>query len=175
VIMATARLGNGDEASDLFHMVNPINRTRTAPGLERYKGEPYALAGDVYANSLHVGRAGWTWYTGAAGWMYRAGLEQILGVRRAGSVFAIDPCIPSGWPEYTVFWRIGSTSYEITVTNPERRCRGVREALLDGTAVSPGAVPVLDDGRSHLLKVVLGSPGPSANRPAETLERAISS
>jgi cyclic beta-1,2-glucan synthetase len=175
VIMAAARLGSGDETGELFHMVNPINRTRTAPGLERYKAEPYALAGDVYANSLHVGRAGWTWYTGAAGWMYRAGLEQILGFRRAGSVFEIDPCIPTGWGEYTLSWRLGSTSYEIVVTNPERRCRGVRAALLDGKAVDPHAVPVLQDGSSHSLRVVLGEPGsPSDNRPEETFEKAVS-
>jgi len=82
VVMASARLGNGDEAVELFHMLNPVNHTRTAAGVERYKAEPYVLAGDVYANPLHVGRAGWSWYTGSAGWMYQAGLDSILGLRR---------------------------------------------------------------------------------------------
>ncbi|HSD65789.1 MAG TPA: carbohydrate-binding protein, partial [Vicinamibacteria bacterium] len=78
-VMAMSRLGSGDEAVELFHMLNPVNHTRTAADVERYKAEPYVLAGDVFAHPAHAGRAGWTWYTGAAGWMYRAGLESILG------------------------------------------------------------------------------------------------
>ena len=92
--------GRGDEAVELFHMLNPMNHTRTAADVERYKGEPYVMAGDVCAHHAHVGRAGWTWYTGSAAWMYRAGLESILGLRRRGSTFEIDPCIPSSWPDY---------------------------------------------------------------------------
>ena len=156
VVMASARLGNGDEAVELFHMLNPVNRTRTGPALERYKGEPYVVAGDVYANSLHAGRAGWTWYTGAAGWMYRAGLESILGLRRRGSVFEIDPCIPSAWSNYTISWRIGATRFEILVSNPERRCRGIAEATLDGAPVNPRAIPISHDGGTHTVRVVLG-------------------
>jgi cyclic beta-1,2-glucan synthetase len=156
VVMASARLGNGDEAVELFHMLNPVNRTRTGPALERYKAEPYVVAGDVYANSLHAGRAGWTWYTGAAGWMYRAGLESILGLRRCGSVFEIDPCIPSAWNEYAISWRIGATRYEILVSNPERRCRGIAEATLDGARVNPHVIPIIDDGATHEVRVLLG-------------------
>ncbi len=99
VVMAMARLGSGDEAVELFHMLNPANHTRTPADVERYKTEPYVVAGDVYAHPAHAGRGGWTWYTGSAGWMYRAGLESILGLRRRGSTFEIDPCIPSSWPE----------------------------------------------------------------------------
>jgi cyclic beta-1,2-glucan synthetase len=156
VVMASARLGNGDEAAEFFHMLNPVNRTRTGPALERYKGEPYVVAGDVYANGLHAGRAGWTWYTGAAGWMYRAGLESILGLRRRGSVFEIDPCIPSAWSHYTISWRIGATRFEILVSNPERRCRGIAEATLDGAPVNPRAIPISHDGGTHTLRVVVG-------------------
>ena len=105
VVMASARLGNGEEAVEFFHMLNPINRTRTAPALEQYKGEPYVMAGDVYANRDHAGRAGWTWYTGSAGWMYRAGLESILGLRRRGAAFEIDPCVPSAWKAFAISWR----------------------------------------------------------------------
>ena len=82
--MALAELGNGDEAVELFHMLNPINHTRDAADVERYKVEPYVLAGDVYAHPQHMGRGGWTWYTGSAGWLYRAGLEIILGLTRRG-------------------------------------------------------------------------------------------
>ncbi|HSD33126.1 MAG TPA: glucoamylase family protein, partial [Gemmatimonadales bacterium] len=83
-VMAVARLGNGDEAVELFHLLNPINHTRSAADVERYKTEPYVMAGDVYAHPAHAGRGGWTWYTGSAGWMYRAGLESILGLKRHG-------------------------------------------------------------------------------------------
>jgi cyclic beta-1,2-glucan synthetase len=157
VVMAMARRGSGDEAVELFHMLNPINHTRTPAGVERYKGEPYVLAGDVYAHPTHAGRAGWTWYTGSAGWMYRAGLESILGLRRRGATFEMDPCIPSSWSGYSIAWRFGSTRYEIKVANPERRCRGVAEAELDGAAVDPGAIPLADDGRTHEVRLVLGA------------------
>ena len=155
-VMAMARLGYGDEAVELFHMLNPANHTRTAPDVERYKAEPYVLAGDVFAHPAHAGRAGWTWYTGSAGWMYRAGLESILGFRRRGATFEIDPCIPQAWPGYSIAWRFGETLYAIDVANPERRSRGVAEAVLDGTSVDPSAIPLSDDGGRHELKVVLG-------------------
>ena len=155
-LMAVARLGSGDEAMELFHMLNPINHSRTPADAERYRTEPYALAGDVYAHPAHPGRGGWTWYTGAAGWLYRAGLESLLGLRRQGATFAIDPCIPASWPEYSIDWRFGGTRYEITVRNPEHRCRGVAEAVLDGAPVDPAAVPLVDGGGTHVVRVTLG-------------------
>jgi cyclic beta-1,2-glucan synthetase len=155
-VMALARLGYGDEAVELFHMLNPANHTRTLAETERYKAEPYALAGDVFAHPSHAGRAGWTWYTGAAGWMYRAGLESILGLRRRGTTFAIDPCIPQAWPAYSLACRFGETKYAIEVENPQRRSRGIASAELDGMAVDPSAIPIVEDGRRHGLRVVLG-------------------
>ncbi len=157
VVMAMARLGAGDEAVELFHMLNPVNHTRTAADVGRYRAEPYVLAGDVYAHPAHAGRGGWTWYTGSAGWMYRAGLESILGLRRQGSTFEMDPCIPSSWPDYAIVWRFGRTRYEIAVSNPERRCRGIAEAELDGAPVDPHAIPLADDGGTHQVRVVLGA------------------
>ena len=139
-------------------MLNPVNHTRTPPDVERYKAEPYVLAGDVLAHPSHAGRAGWTWYTGSAGWMYRAGLESILGLRRHGASFEIDPCIPRSWPACSIAWRFGGTRYEIDVQNPERRCRGVAHALLDGRPVASSDIPLVDDGGRHVLKVVLGQP-----------------
>jgi cyclic beta-1,2-glucan synthetase len=155
-VMAMARLGSGDDAAELFHMLNPINHTRTVADVERYKAEPYVLAGDVFAHPSHAGRAGWSWYTGSAGWMYRSGLESILGLRRRGATFEMAPCIPASWPGYKVAWRFGATRYAIEVENPNRRSRGVAAALLDGTAVDPRAIPLSDDGGQHELKVVLG-------------------
>lgn len=159
VVMAVARLGSGDEAVELFHMVNPVNHARAAADVNRYKAEPYVIAGDVYAHPAHPGRGGWTWYTGSAAWMYRAGMESILGLRRRGAVFEIDPCIPSSWPEYQIAWRFGGTRYEITVSNPEHRSRGVAEAELDGEPVDASAIPLVDDGRTHQVRVALGSAG----------------
>jgi cyclic beta-1,2-glucan synthetase len=167
-VMAVARLGSGDEAMELFHMLNPINHSRTGGDAERYRTEPYVLAGDVYAHPAHPGRGGWTWYTGAAGWLYRTGLESLLGLRRQGATFTIDPCIPASWPEYTIVWRFGSARYEITVTNPEHRCRGVAEADLDGAPVDPTAIPLADDGGTHVVRVVLGE----GTRPAQPLGKA---
>src|SRR5499426_4876614 len=91
--MAFAALGDGDKANELFSILNPINRASTRAGVHRYKVEPYVSAADVYAAASHVGRGGWTWYTGSAGWMYRAGVEWILGFRLRGNFLHLDPCI----------------------------------------------------------------------------------
>ena len=112
--------------------------------------------GDVYARAPHAGRGGWSWYTGSAGWMYRAGLESILGLRRRGSTFMIDPCIPSSWPQYSIDWRYLDTRYTITVSNPDRVCRGVASSELDGKPVDARAIPLVDDGGTHVIRIVLG-------------------
>jgi cyclic beta-1,2-glucan synthetase len=158
IVMALARLGSGDEAAELFHMLNPVNHTRTGPDLARYRGEPYVVAGDVSAHPEHVGQAGWTWYTGSAGWLYRAGLESMLGLRRRGQTFELDPCVPASWPGFSISWRLGRTRYEIQVDNPGRRCRGVATAHLDGVEVEPFAIPLVDDGATHVVRAVLGPP-----------------
>jgi cyclic beta-1,2-glucan synthetase len=157
IVMALARLGSGDEAAELFHLLNPLNHARDAAGVRRYQIEPYVLAGDVYSHPAHRGRGGWSWYTGSAGWMYRAGVESILGLRRSGRTFAVNPCIPSAWPGYEMTWRSGTTAHHIKVSNPDRRGRGVREATLDGVAVDHLAIPIADDGAVHEVRIVLGS------------------
>jgi cyclic beta-1,2-glucan synthetase len=155
--MALSKLGCGDEAAELFHMLNPINHSRTPAGADLYKIEPYVVAGDVYA-APHAGRGGWSWYTGSAGWLFRAGIESLLGLRRRGMTFTVDPCIPSSWPEYSIVWRVHQTRYEIAVANPHHRCRGVATATLDGESVDVGAIPLADDGRVHQVQIVLGLP-----------------
>jgi cyclic beta-1,2-glucan synthetase len=156
IVMALARLGSGDEAAEFFHMLNPINHGRTPADVARFKTEPYVMAGDVYARPPHAGRGGWSWYTGSAGWMYRAGIESILGLRRRGDTFVIDPCIPSSWDHYQIDWLFLDTRYEIMVCNPAGRCRGVGNATLDGATVDAAAIPLLNDGRTHTVRVVLG-------------------
>src|SRR5713101_1537930 len=156
IVMALTRLGSGDEAAEFFHMLNPINHGRTAADVSRYKTEPYVMAGDVYARSPHAGRGGWSWYTGAAGWMYRDGIESILGLRRRGDTFVVDPCVPSSWPKYEIAWQFIDSRYEITVSNPMRRCRGVATAMLDGVPVGASEIPLVNDGRTHDVQIVLG-------------------
>ena len=160
IVMALAKLGSGDEAAEFFHMLNPVNHGRTPADVARYKTEPYVMAGDVYARPPHAGRGGWSWYTGSAGWMYRAGIESILGLRRRGDTFMIDPCIPTSWPEYRISWRVLETRYEITVSNPSRRCRGIASATLDGAPVDARTIPLRNDRRTHDVRIVLGAPPP---------------
>jgi cyclic beta-1,2-glucan synthetase len=156
VVMALAKLGCGDEAAELFHMLNPINHARAAADADQYKTEPYVIAGDVYGRPPHAGRGGWSWYTGSASWMYRAGIESMLGLRRRGQTFCVDPCIPSSWPEYTMTWRLGQTTSVISVANPDKHSRGVVSATLDGKAIDAGAIPLVEDGQTHQVKIVLG-------------------
>jgi cyclic beta-1,2-glucan synthetase len=156
IVMALARLGSGDDAAEFFHMLNPINHGRTPADVARYKTEPYVMAGDVYAHPPHAGRGGWSWFTGSAGWMYQAGIGSILGLRRRGSTFVIDPCIPSSWNSYRIDWRFLDTRYEIMVCNPMHRCRGVAAVTLDGVPADAAAIPLLNDGKTHTVQVVLG-------------------
>ena len=156
-IVAFAMLGDGDKAGELFGLLNPIGHTNTRVNLRRYKGEPYAVAADVYSQPPHVGRGGWTWYTGAAGWLYRAGLEWILGFHKQGEALRIDPCIPRDWKHYTITYRHGGAVYRISVENPNGVCRGVTRINLDGAVLAKDAlVPLLDDGSEHRVEVVLG-------------------
>jgi cyclic beta-1,2-glucan synthetase len=156
-VIAFAALGDGDKACQLFRMLNPISRASSRASMQRYKVEPYVVAGDVYAEPPHIGRGGWTWYTGAAGWLYRAGLEWILGFRMGGMTFSIDPCIPRNWPGYSIEFRYHSATYQIRVDNPSRVSRGVALTELDGK-VLPGSVsvPLSNDGAVHQVHIVLG-------------------
>ena len=115
------------------------------------------MAADVYARAPHVGRAGWTWYTGAAGWLYRAGLEWILGFRKQGSAVRIDPCVPRQWERFQIIYRHGGTIYRIAVENPKGVSRGVAQLRLDGRLLAGDAlIPLCDDGSEHRVQVVLG-------------------
>ena len=156
-VIALARLGMGDEAMELFHLLNPINHGRTPEDVERYKVEPYVVAADVYAHPMHIGRGGWTWYTGSAGWMYQAAVQALLGLRRTGATISISPCIPAVWPEYSVAWRVGTVRYRFAVSNPDHLSHGVARATLDGIDVDPTAIPIAADGADHDVHVVIGA------------------
>jgi cyclic beta-1,2-glucan synthetase len=150
---ACVKLGWAEDALDLFDMLNPVNLANAAGGVSRYRAEPYVLAADLSSGATRAGRAGWTWYTGSAGWMYRLGLEGILGLKRAGSALRFAPCIPGGWRGYQIRYQFGRSEYQIEVTNPEGAGRMVGEVRLDGQLVPDGLVPLRDDGTSHKVTV----------------------
>ena len=155
-VLAFAALGEGDKAGELFRMLNPVYRISSRANVQRYKVEPYVVAGDVYAEPPHVGRGGWTWYSGAAGWLYRAGMEWMLGFRLRGTMLSIDPCIPRHWPGYSIRFRYHSAVYNITVENPRHVSRGVTLAELDGRPlISRDNIPIVKDGE-HQIRIVLG-------------------
>ena len=157
-VMAFAALGEGDRAVALFSLLNPINHARTRADVLRYKVEPYVVAADVYALPPHLGRGGWTWYSGSAGWMQRAGLESILGLHLAGDTVGLDPCLPKGWPGFDLTLRHGTACYQIRVDNAAGLGRGVTFATLDGAEITvrPMRVGLVDDGKTHRLEVRLG-------------------
>jgi cyclic beta-1,2-glucan synthetase len=157
-VIAFAMLGDGDKAGALFAMMNPINHARTPDAVQCYKVEPYVMCGDLYSVPPHVGRGGWTWYTGSAGWMYRAGLEWILGFRLQGASLLLDPCIPKIWPGFRINFRYHSSRYDISVENPGGVSHGIARAELDGAALpdNQARIPLADDGVTHRVRVVLG-------------------
>ena len=155
-VMAFAQLGDGDRAVELFSMLNPLTHTRNADEIGRYRAEPYVVAADVYSQPPHTGRGGWTWYTGSAGWMYRVGLESILGLTRRNGGLHIDPCIPKTWPRYEMVFKPGRSEYRIVVENPNGVNRGVVRLELDGVDHTGRDIPIVDDGAVRQVRVVLG-------------------
>ena len=158
-VLAFAALGDGNKAGELFSILNPVNHASTTAGVHRYKVEPYVMAADIYGEPPHTGRGGWTWYTGAAGWMYQAGTEWILGFHLRGTELSLDPCIPTTWPGYEIRFRYHTATYEIAVENPHAVSGGIATIELDGELLQDvAAVPLQDDGATHVLRVVLGTP-----------------
>jgi cyclic beta-1,2-glucan synthetase len=156
VVQATALLGRGTRALELFHLLNPVRHAASAGEVARYRVEPYVVAADVYGQAPHTGRGGWTWYTGSASWMYRVGLETILGFHRMGNTLRIAPCIAAHWSAYEITYRHGSASYHITVENPAGVEGGVRSITVDGQVAAREGFAMVDDGRLHEVRVVLG-------------------
>jgi cyclic beta-1,2-glucan synthetase len=155
-VLAETLLDDGDRAGALFGLLDPIHHAATPEQVALYQVEPYVVAADVYAAPGHVGRGGWTWYSGSAAWMYRIGVESILGVTRHGASLLVRPCIPSSWPRYEVTYRRGASRYRIVVENPEGRCGGVLRVELDGVVLPSATIPIPDDGLDHQVRVVLG-------------------
>ena len=159
-IFAFAVLAQGDQAGALFSILNPIGHADSPEKVDRYRVEPYVACADVYSVAPHVGRGGWTWYTGSGGWLYRAGLEAILGFRLQGKTLHMAPCIPAAWPGFSLVYRHGATRYEVDVENPGHVQQGVASSTLDGHAVpgDPGRIKLSDDGQVHRWILRMGDP-----------------
>jgi len=150
--MAFAALGDSKHAWELLAIINPVNHTKTSEGITKYKVEPYVVASDVYALAPHIGRGGWTWYTGSAGWMYRLILESLLGVRLEVNKLYIEPCLPAGWESYKVHYRYRETVYNITVFQTD--INAVDSGLtIDGVKNNDKVISLVDDQQMHFIEV----------------------
>jgi len=157
---AYAALGDGRGAERIFRLLNPILRVGTREDASRYRVEPYVLAGDVYGAAPWVGRGGWTWYTGAAAWAWRLGVEGILGLRKEEGALRIDPCIPPTWGGFEAWVRMGGQRIHVVVTNPDAVGRGIAAITLDGEPLDSSWIR-LDPSVTgeHEVRVRLGKGG----------------
>jgi cellobiose phosphorylase len=146
--MAFALLGDAERAWELFALLNPVNHGKTAQAIATYKVEPYVVAADVYAVAPHIGRGGWTWYTGSAGWMYRLLVETLLGANLEGNQLRLAPRMPAAWPSYKIHYRYRQTVYHITIL------RAATNGLtLDGNEIGGALLPLVDDRQEHLVEL----------------------
>ena len=150
-VLAFAKLGKGEKAVNLFSLLNPINHARNPVERERYKVEPYVIAADVYSQPPHVGRGGWTWYTGSAAWMYRAGIEGILGITREGGILRVAPCLPPDWPGFSAQLNVNGTAITLQVDHQA----GPGQAWLDDAPRDPAGFGIALDGQSHVARLFL--------------------
>jgi cellobiose phosphorylase len=155
-IWAFTELGQAERAVELFELINPILHADTPEKVELYQVEPYVIAADVYGVPPHTGHGGWTWYTGSASWMYRLGVEAILGVQREGDKLHIRPSIPKDWLSYEILYRFGAATYHIRVENNFDGDHEEKTLFLDEKLLEAEAIPLIDDGREHSVTLVLG-------------------
>jgi len=154
--MAFALLGDRERAWELYAMLNPVNHGSEPQGIELYQVEPYVMCADIYTVPPHTGRGGWTWYTGAAGWMYRLTVETLLGLHLEVDQLRLAPCIPPHWPEYKVRYRYRETIYHLTIRNVGEPATQGQRITLDGVVIEGAAIPLVDDRRDHQVEVTLG-------------------
>jgi cyclic beta-1,2-glucan glucanotransferase len=155
-VLATALRGDGARAFELFQMLNPLTHASTPEGAATYKVEPYVIAADVYTAEGHLGRGGWTWYTGSASWTYRVALEAILGFTKHGDHFTMNPVLPPAWDGFELTYRAGAAEYHVVVRNPLHVARGVTRVTVDGVECADGRVMLAGSGRREVV-VELGA------------------
>jgi cyclic beta-1,2-glucan synthetase len=153
--MALALQGEDERAWELFHLLNPVGHGATAKNIAVYRVEPYVVAADVYGVPPHLGRGGWTWYTGSAGWMYRLLTETLLGVNREGEQLRLTPRLPQAWPAYKIHYRYRETIYHITLTRLPLETTATPSLSLDGQLLDGSLLPLLDDGREHVVALTV--------------------
>jgi cyclic beta-1,2-glucan synthetase len=152
-VLATALLGDGDRAFELFQMINPLTHALEGAAIDVYRVEPYVVAADVYTAEGKLGRGGWTWYTGSASWFYRIAVETILGFTKHGNVLTLQPRMPRAWPGFTIDYRLGGSTYRITVEQIDVTSGDAAEVTLDGRRLESGEIPLTDDGATHEVHV----------------------
>ena len=153
MITAFARLGDNKRVWELLNMVNPLNHGKTAEEISVYKVEPYVLAADVYARAPHIGRGGWTWYTGSASWMYRLITESFLGLHRESDKLKFVPCVPKEWPSFKIRYRYKNTFYQIEVI--QKDSIGETLTILDEVQEETGIITLVDDKLKHNINITL--------------------
>ena len=157
--MAFAALGDRERAWELMNMINPVNHGRSAESVATYKVEPYVVAADVYAVSPHIGRGGWSWYTGSAGWMYRLILESLLGLQLTGETLRLAPCLPADWQTFKIDYRHRETMYRIAIaqTLGDGKAVGVVSVTVDGVERADKTIVLVDDRQEHQVMVAIVS------------------
>jgi cyclic beta-1,2-glucan synthetase len=154
--MATARSGDGTRAANMMRMLNPVEHARDAETVWRYGIEPYVIAADVYCLPGRVGKGGWSWYTGSAAWMYRAWVEEMLGLQVRSETMRVTPVIPGWWDGFQMTYRHGESIYEIQVENPEHCEQGISWVELDGQRMKDGVIPLGRELIKHRIVVRMG-------------------
>ncbi|MBH2998317.1 cyclic beta 1-2 glucan synthetase [Serratia marcescens] len=149
-VMAFARMGNAERAWQLWSMINPINHTLNTDSVGIYKAEPYVMSADVYSVAPHTGRAGWSWYTGSAGWAYRLLTEELLGIKRSGATFTVHARLPDEWSSFSMSYQYGESQYQIIVSRGE----GEYRVTLDSIVLPGDNIPLRDDGKNHTVEII---------------------
>ena len=152
-IIAFTKLGFGDKALEYYRMINPIEHSRTRETALKYKVEPYVIPADIYGAESLAGRGGWTWYTGSSSWYYKAGIENILGLKIKNKILKIEPCIPKDWKEYEMHYRVGNSMYHVKVNNPNGRNTGVERFLVNGEERKEKQIRLQDNNGIYNIEV----------------------
>ena len=155
VIIAKAMLGFGDEATELFRMINPIEHSKTKELANKYKVEPYVVSADIYGQGNLAGRGGWSWYTGSSSWMYEAGLHYILGLNIQEGYLSINPCIPKDWKEYKIRYKYNNAIYNIYVSNPNSKNTGIEKMILNGNIIEEKKIKLEDNNKVNEIKIIM--------------------
>ena len=154
-VMAFAEMGEIERAWELFSIINPIHHGSTPDSIAKYRVEPYVVAADVYGAEPHIGRGGWTWYTGSSGWMYRLIMESLLGLTLDVDKLRFNPRPPSNWPSFKIHYRFRRTFYHITI-NGSSTGNSIKMLSIDGVEQADHFVCLVDDQANHEVVLTLG-------------------